>query len=60
MNRLKVLTGARLCRFVPSGQSPRDSLGISPSPNDSFDNIKENKIEIQSDIYKEIDNEEKK
>ena len=35
-------------------------IGISPSPNDNFDNIKENKIEIQSDIYKEIDNEEKK
>jgi hypothetical protein len=26
MNRLKVLTGARLCRFVPSGQRTHDSI----------------------------------
>ena len=28
MNILKVLTGARLCRFVPSGQRTRDYAGF--------------------------------
>ena len=35
-------------------------MGISPRPNDNFENIKENKIEIQYDIYNELENENKK
>ena len=35
-------------------------MGISPRPNDNFDNILENRIEIQSDIYNGILNENKK
>ena len=36
------------------------NMGISPRPNDNFENIKENKTEIQYDIYNEIENENEK